>query len=277
VRGLPTRGFVLGLLLVLGLSLVLGAAGCLQATGRAPRPLPIPRRPGAKAEIVPWKPQGQVREGTLRLPQSEAGGEVELHWDKTSESIGAPNGGSLRHARKLPAEGPGWVCMSDRVYGTDETLLLLSWAMAEVERRFAGTAPVVVGDISAEGGGKLSPHRSHQSGRDADIGYYLLGNIPARKFERMNEQNFDAEKSWQLLENLLRTGEVMFVFVDYELQPLLYQAALGNGWADSTLAGVFQYPEGKSARTGIVRHSSGHADHFHVRFRCPRTDAACIP
>ena len=31
---------------------------------------------------------------------------------------------------------------------------------------------MLVGDLSSEQGGKLSGHTSHQSGRDADVGFY---------------------------------------------------------------------------------------------------------
>jgi hypothetical protein len=30
---------------------------------------------------------------------------------------------------------------------------------------------------------------------------------------------------------------------------------------------LFQYPRGKNRTRGIIRHSKGHVNHFHVRFR----------
>ena len=38
---------------------------------------------------------------------------------------------------------------------------------------------------------------------------------------------------------------------------------------------IFQYPRGKGAAGGLVRHEPNHADHFHVRFRCAKADADC--
>jgi hypothetical protein len=91
----------------------------------------------------------------------------------------------------------------------------------------------------------------------------------------MNKRSLDAEKSWAYLEALLETGAVQYVFVDYRLQKYLRQAAKDMGWPDSELDIIFQYPQGRKTRAGIIRHSSGHDDHFHVRFTCPKDHRLC--
>ncbi len=177
----------------------------------------------------------------------------------------------------MPPSGLGWRCKSRNNYGTAETVAILRWAFAQVARRFPGTVPVVVGDLSRRGGGRLRPHHSHRSGRDVDIGYYARDNRPLRGFERMSEETLDADKTWYLLERLLASGQVEYIFVDYELQGALYDAARRAGWPQAALAGIFQFPRGSSVRRGIIRHARGHDDHFHVRFRCPEGDGACKP
>ena len=43
---------------------------------------------------------------------------------------------------------------------------------------------------------------------------------------------------------------------------------------EDKLAKMFQYPH-RGASTGFVRHEPNHANHIHVRFKCPRGDSAC--
>ena len=130
-------------------------------------------------------------------------------------------------------------------------------------------------------GGPLSGHHSHQSGRDIDVGLYYR-RPPAdypREFVVATEDSLDAAATWALLEAFVGTakdeGGVEKVFLDYEVQGWLYAAARAEGWSKSRLREVFQYPDGRYAKHGIVRHEPKHADHIHVRFRCAPDDAGC--
>ena len=82
-----------------------------------------------------------------------------------------------------------------------------------------------------------------------------------------------------LLEEFAKTssesGGVQMIFLDFELQHMLYDWALENGESADYLAKLFQYPHGRGASAGIVRHEPNHGDHMHVRFRCPSGDTAC--
>ena len=44
---------------------------------------------------------------------------------------------------------------------------------------------------------------------------------------------------------------------------------------DDYLEKALQYPNGKRSYKAIVRHASGHADHMHIRFVCPKGDKHC--
>ena len=189
-----------------------------------------------------------------------------------SRSLGPTTDGQLQDACHIPSQGPGYISTSPNGFGTDNTIALLQMAAAQINRQFEGVPAVVIGAISAERGGFLRPHKSHQSGRDVDIAYLRTTKGQPRRFELTDASNLDAERTWAFLETLLSTGEVGWVFMDYEIQALLYEALLDNGWTEQGLAAIFQYPAGANVPRGVIRHATGHADHFHVRFRCPEAD-----
>lgn len=189
-----------------------------------------------------------------------------------SRSIGPTTDGQLQDACRIPSQGSGYIAVSPNAFGTDNTVALLEMAASQVNRQFQGVPAIVIGAISAEGGGFLKPHKSHQSGRDVDIAYMRTTRGQPRRFELTDASNLDAERTWAFLEALLSTGEVGWIFMDYEIQAILYEALLDNGWTEQALAPVFQYPAGASVARGVIRHATGHADHFHVRFRCPEGD-----
>lgn len=195
---------------------------------------------------------------------------------KRSESVGAANKGRLRRGAALPSSGPGFVRVErDTHYGTDETVALLRYLGARYAEAFPGTAPLVIGDLSAKGGGRLRPHGSHRTGRDVDIGYPEKGNVRRRGFRRGLEiGSIDWEKTWFVLESLLVSGQVRYIFVVDAFMPRLVQEALRAGWTEQELDRWFLMPDEKPRR-GAVRHARGHVSHFHVRFVCPAGDDAC--
>lgn len=189
-----------------------------------------------------------------------------------SRSVGQATEGTLENPCRIAPSGPGYLSASPNAFATDESVAWIQWAAAQVAQQFPGSPLLVIGSLSAERGGFLKPHKSHQSGRDADLGYFHSNSSGARRFQATDAGNLDAEKTWAFLEALLYTGDVEFVFMDYEIQAALYNALLDNGWTETTLAPMFQYPAGPTVPRGIIRHAKGHADHFHVRFRCPERD-----
>lgn len=154
----------------------------------------------------------------------------------------------------------------ERAWGTDGAVSSIRRAFREVRRRYNGSV-AIIGDISREAGGRLRPHRSHQRGLDVDIGFYRVGVTKERSFHRVTPKTMDARRTWALLHAFLKAGNVDMVFVDYSLQKPLYDEAKRVGVRDRELAEYFQYPRGKRARDGLVRHEPGHADHIHVRFQ----------
>ena len=176
--------------------------------------------------------------------------------------------GVLQGGVQLPGGSHYVVKHPSNAWGTGKTIRLIQSAVASYKRQVGGKGPKVhVGDISRKGGGKFPPHRSHQHGRDVDVGYVLTGDVADEtKFISANKSNLDAKKTWKLLKAFIDTNEVRYIFMDYKLQQLVYEAAKEMGESEALLTELFQYPRGKGRTRGIIRHWRRHVNHFHVRF-----------
>jgi penicillin-insensitive murein endopeptidase len=180
-----------------------------------------------------------------------------------SMSVGTPSAGMLlngRNAQKSELYAP---VASGTAWGTEETLGYLDAALEKVHATIADTPPLPLGDISAERGGPISPHVSHQSGRDLDIGYFYRGE--QRWYRRGNARNLDLARNWAFVRALVTETDVDLVFIDRSIQALLKDYALSSGEDRSWVEGLF----GGSGQRAIVRHARGHATHIHVRFFNP--------
>ena len=176
--------------------------------------------------------------------------------------------GSLRTSHKLH-EGMGYrIKRPNLAYGTSNTIKLIADVIDRYHRRADGGPAIRVGDISKKGGGPLKGHVSHQRGVDVDVG--LVHKGPKKdelRFTGATKKNLDVRRTWILVHEFLRTGEVRYIFLDYRLQKLLYEYAKDHGVSQSKLDEYFQYPRGIGRNHGIVRHWKGHRNHIHVRFR----------
>ncbi|MEZ4470321.1 MAG: penicillin-insensitive murein endopeptidase [bacterium] len=188
-------------------------------------------------------------------------------------SVGEPNRGYLVDGVALEADAHTLV-RPGRNFGTLETVNAIRGAIAAVNRKFPeGTHPLVVGDLSREKGGRFPPHKSHQSGRDVDIGYYHTDGAPQR-LARVWPQTMDAGRTWALVEGLLADDQVQYMFIDYRLQAKLYEYARDvAGVPQDKLDAWFSYPQARVKRGAPIRHLKGHADHIHVRFWSPQAVA----
>jgi len=178
-----------------------------------------------------------------------------------------------------------WVKLSDgdgfsikrpsTAYGRPWAINLMLRSFCELRRRFPDTDNIVVGDWSGIVGGQLSRHLSHKTGRDVDLSYFARGRTGLKHFIKVNAKTMDIGPSWELVRALLDTRQVEYIFMDWTLQREMYEYALRQGFNRAELDRVFQYPEGRRVRTGIIRWARGHDDHIHVRFRCPKDDPLC--
>ena len=143
---------------------------------------------------------------------------------------------------------------------------------------------MVVGDISAKEGGKLSGHASHTSGRDADVGFYYVDSrgrtVRPPRFLRVDWKGraigapgvrFDVPRNWAMVQSWVTDprARVQHIFVAKHLRSMLLKHA--------TKAGVY-LPVRHRAAIAMKQPSTGmpHDNHFHVRISCPRGDRECV-
>ena len=199
---------------------------------------------------------------------------------RAGDSIGKPWHGRLHGGVRLP-QGKGYLIRRPlRTWGTPETVATVRNVLGLVRAAHTGLHVLAIGDLSQKGGGRITEHRSHQSGRDIDIGFFYTTPPPGypESFAVGTADNLDRAATWDLLTAFARTADdpdgVEAIFLDYGVQGLLYDWAKAKGVDERYLDRLFQYPEGHGG-TGLVRHEPHHNDHMHVRFRCPAGDANC--
>ncbi|HEY4118507.1 MAG TPA: penicillin-insensitive murein endopeptidase, partial [Byssovorax sp.] len=91
---------------------------------------------------------------------------------KKPRSVGAPNHGKLEGASLLHGGKHLIFRHGAHSYGTPELTHALKHAAEKVANKYAGSV-MLLGDLSGKEGGQLAGHGSHQSGRDADVGFYV--------------------------------------------------------------------------------------------------------
>ncbi len=192
---------------------------------------------------------------------------------RRGQSYGIPQDGRLSDAVPMPKAKGIHLRRPERAYGTGELVWHLVTAVAAVKRAFAGTKDIAIGDLSTPDGGPLRGHKSHQSGLDADIAYYTMGQRTQRHFRDATPESLDVARTWTFIETLLEQGRVQYMFIDHSLQRALYEHAREHGSArwrkPESLARVFQYPLPSWVPSGIIRHEPNHKDHIHMRVRRP--------
>jgi penicillin-insensitive murein endopeptidase len=199
-----------------------------------------------------------------------------------ARSIGTPQEGRLESGRRLrqsaalrylPDAAP-----RGRSFGTEELVDVLRRGAEDVARRFPGSV-LRVGDLSTRGGGDVHMHASHESGRDADVAFYLRSPtgedvLPPRFVEIGPEGKspdgavaFDDERNWAFLESILasRRALVTHVFVAEHLRTRMLVQAQAAGAPARLVAraeSILSQPRG----------SFPHDNHFHVRVACAVDD-----
>lgn len=218
--------------------------------------------PGGKTGGGGPTPQAPPSEPALpKVPTSE------------SLSIGEPNRGRLINGVEMVSDDHLLV-RSDENFGTAETVGAVRRAVNAVVARFPDSPKLVVGDLSKENGGRIRPHKSHQSGRDIDLGFYLQGEGQARMFVPVTAKNLDLARTLALIDAIVEDDTAQYVFIDRRVQKMLYDYAVEVEKRDpKSLAQVFEYPRRGSLST-LVRHRRGHRNHLHIRYFSPLAVAA---
>lgn len=180
-----------------------------------------------------------------------------------SASLGAPNRGALWGGVEMK-ESDGITRTGDNGWGTESVVRSIERAVRQVRRCHPDTPSLYVGDIARKNGGWLRPHRSHQSGLDADIGYYYLA-APSW-YQRATAANLDVARTWTLVRAIIAGENVDMIFMDLTVQRLLKAHIETLPEGERPAPELFESPTHKGA---LIRHVWGHATHFHVRFLDP--------
>ena len=196
-----------------------------------------------------------------------------------SGSLGTASRGLLLGGEHLANRGEHFrfYRARDRRYGIRELTGLVQRVSKTLDREFPGTV-LLLGDLSGQGGGFISEHHSHRSGRDVDLAFFVtspsgkpIHGWPLTRFDRfgagLREETvcrFDAERNWMAVEALIADEEsrVQWIFVSHGLKALLLEWALNRGRDIEIIR-----------RAASILHQPGdsapHDDHFHVRIYCP--------
>lgn len=213
-----------------------------------------------------WSP----RAGTVKAPIADLGADEirrRLKDDPASLgslSLGAPNRGALFNGIQMPL-GDRWMLADPgNAYGTKEAIDQLIRCIDAVHERYPKSPKLIIGDWSARRGGRLKPHKSHQSGRDVDVSYYYT--TKTGWYAHANAKNLDRPRTWAFVKALLTKADVEMILIDTSIQKLLRDHAIAAGEDRAFVDRVFQVA-GEKQGFAPVRHASGHATHIHVRFR----------
>ena len=154
--------------------------------------------------------------------------------------------------------GDGYVVRRpDRSWGDPQVVGVLQLALARWDAiRQAMSWPIArIGDISRKGGGPFPPHLSHDVGRDIDI-----------SFRHMPESETIRPLA-RLLFALLQDEQVGMILLNSSVQKQVLEAAAAEPELAPGLAGELQFPAAPKSGPRRVRHSPGHDNHIHVRYR----------
>jgi penicillin-insensitive murein endopeptidase len=203
-------------------------------------------------------------------------------------SIGTASSGFLVRGVAFPERGPGFVRArpgEGTRFGTPRLVDAILRALASVDEAFPGTVATRVGDLSSEHGGRHDRHRSHRTGRDVDVLFFVTdasgrsvqteGWLAFSRFGHAFAETsgrtyfFDDARNWHFVRALLLdpAAEVQWIFVSRGLKVRLLQYALTHESEPDALlraAYVLQQPE----------NAAPHDEHFHVRVFCTPEERA---
>jgi murein endopeptidase len=193
------------------------------------------------------------------------------------QSVGKAYNGKLVNPSLLPRSRAYFRRRPQRAWGANYVVHQVRKAAELVRRRHPKVHRLSIGDISDRDGGQISEHRSHQSGRDVDVGFYFKRKPKTypEHFVRATKATLNFDATWLLLKTFAASAEsphgVERIYMSYETQKMIYDLAAAKGVSKKLLGKLFQYPNGG----GLIRHEPGHDAHFHVRFKCPKGDKSC--
>jgi len=160
-------------------------------------------------------------------------------------------------------------------YGAPRLVELLTDAGRSVHTAFGGPR-LMVCNMAQEGGGPIRWSKSHASGRDADVAFFVKRDGKPEEppglvtFERgltttdeTGTWTFDVERNWALVKAVLEHpgARVQWMFVATALRRAMFEYAEAQGEPEELLIRARQMVKQPGD-------STPHNDHFHVRVYC---------
>jgi penicillin-insensitive murein DD-endopeptidase len=160
-----------------------------------------------------------------------------------------------------------------RYFGHPDLVQFIQSLGQTAQNQHLGT--LLIGDLGmARGGPTLSGHRSHQTGLDVDIWYLLAKEAEQRELSSSERETWGAPSvvaaggnsinlaQWspameQVLEAAARSPEVDRIFVNARIKQALCKRTTSHDWLQK------------------IRPWYAHAEHFHVRLKCPVGNIQC--
>ncbi len=182
--------------------------------------------------------------------------------------------GCIAGAVKLPAEGPGFqeIRFGHSVFwGHPRTIALIELLAARAHA--AGLPDLYINDVAAPHGGPIPGHAGHEIGLETDI-WLDVGPKPVLSREqreaievpslvrpdgRAVDPDIWRPEHARLLQLAATLPDVDRIFVNPAIKRQLCASTVGDrSWLH------------------VIRPWWGHAAHFHIRFRCPPDQPACV-
>ncbi len=203
------------------------------------------------------------------------------------QSVGRPSNGRLVGGVSVDPDGDnrgvGWVIAARReaTWATPETVRYVRRCVSHYRHNYGRSKadPIAIGDLSRRQGGPLPPHKSHESGRDVDIGFILkkrAKNADDGPLRNATPATLDVAKQWFLLKCFLDNPETQMVFMEHSIVSALKEYVQKIYKKRKPLLRKYLrfFPGGGAA---VIKADGEHTSHMHVRFRCPKGDRECIP
>ncbi len=197
-----------------------------------------------------------------------------------------PHRGVLTNGSALPRTGNGyrWLRDDERHFGATRFVQAIERAAETVARERPG-GTLSVGDLSVRSGGRLMPHLSHRTGRDADLLLYMttLDGAPVESpgFVHVQEDGlawddvhhrflrFDVERQWLLVRALVTDPDarIQWIFASRTVEAILLEWAQARGESGEVML---------RAQEAMLQPVPGgvHDDHVHVRTQCSAEEIA---
>lgn len=197
-------------------------------------------------------------------------------------SVGWPHHGVQTGAVELPERGEGFEryrMQGEYYWGQPSLVRGIQEAARAVHESLPGGAPLVVGDISARHGGRISRHQSHRTGRDVDLLWYVTTpagvSIKNPSFVRLGPDGLarvpgrgayvrlDIPRQWLLIKTLLSSPslDVQWLYCSQVVEALIIDYAIAKS----------EDPELVWRAQNVLLEpveSLPHDDHLHLRMAC---------